>query len=82
MRTLSRPGFEWPPAERLPQHVQDAMAAKEAGRELAPHEVEALVDLTGWAFNGVSVEHEQFEERFAAWSHEATARHARRLVQR
>lgn len=82
MRTLSRPGFEWPPSERLPEHIQAAVAAQESGRELTPVEVEALVDLTGWAFNGVSAEHPQFEERFEAWSREATSRQARRLAQR
>lgn len=82
MRTLNRPGFAWPPAERLPQHIQDAVAAQEAGRELSPDEVEALVDLTGWAFNGVSSEHPDFEQRFAAWCRDATERHARRLLRR
>ena len=83
MRTLNRPGFEWPPVERLPEHIQAAIAAQESRpRALAPAEVEALVELTAWAFNGVAPDHPQFEERFAAWCREATERHARRLLER
>jgi hypothetical protein len=84
VRTLSRPGFEWPPLERLPEHVRAAIAAQEdyerGGRGLTAAEVEALVELTAWAFNGVAPDHPQFEERFAAWCREATERHAQRLL--
>jgi hypothetical protein len=80
MRTLGRPGFEWPPVERLPEHIQAAIAAQEAQRPLTPEEVEALVELTSWAFNGVSAGDPRFEEQFAAWCREATAHHAQRLL--
>jgi hypothetical protein len=82
MRTLSRPGFEWPPVERLPAHVRSAIAAQEEGRQLSAADIEALVELTAWAFNGVAPDHPQFEQRFSAWCREATARHARGLAQR
>ena len=31
-------------------------------------QVEALMDLTSWAFNGVAPDHPQFEVRLAAWT--------------
>jgi hypothetical protein len=84
VRALTRPSFDWPPADRFPAHIRAALAAegrREAGgRALSMAEVEALVDLSSWAFNGVAPEHPQFEQRFESWCLEATERHARRLL--
>jgi hypothetical protein len=80
----TRAGFDWPPADRFPAHIRDALAAgarrEDGGRQLSMAEVEALLDLSSWAFNGVAPEHPQFEVRFEAWYLEATERHARRLL--
>jgi hypothetical protein len=76
---------DWPPVERMPAHVQDALRAGERhdrgeGPPLSAEQVEALMDLTSWAFNGVAPEHPQYEARLAAWSAQAVARHGRRAA--
>jgi hypothetical protein len=74
---------DWPPADRLPPHIQDALRAGElhdrgAGPPLTRAQVEALMDLTSWAFNGVAAEHPEFEARLAAWTAEVVERRERR----
>lgn len=74
------------PPERLPDHIRRALAAQARydagdGPEPSSLEVEALIDLTGWSFNGVPADHPEFERRFAEWSERATARHRRRLAE-
>jgi hypothetical protein len=78
--------IDWPAWGRLPRRVQAALIAAEAhlrgaGPPLTLAQVEALVELTGWAFNGVEADHPQFETRLASWCEGVEARaydHARR----
>ena len=63
----------WPPVERIPAHIQDALRAGERhdrgdGPPLNAEQVEALMDLTSWAFNGVPHDHPDFESRLAEWT--------------
>jgi hypothetical protein len=76
---------EWPPVDRMPAHIQDALQAGELhdsgeGPALNEEQVEALMDLTSWAFNGVAHDHPQFEVRLAAWSSQVLERHDRRAA--
>ena len=76
---------DWPPVERMPAHVQDALRAGERhergdGPPLSAEQIEALMDLTSWAFNGVAPEHPQYEARLTAWAAQAVARHGRRAA--
>ena len=73
------------PMERMPAHIQDALHAGELhdrgeGPALNDEQVEALMDLTSWAFNGVAPDHPQFEGRLAAWTAQALERHGRRAA--
>ena len=43
-------------------------------------EIEALMDLTSWAFNGVAHDHPQFEGRLAAWTAQVLERRGRRAA--
>ncbi|HSS58958.1 MAG TPA: hypothetical protein VLK59_13180 [Solirubrobacteraceae bacterium] len=75
----------WPPKERMPAHIQAALRAGELhdrgeGPPLTAEQVEALMDLTSWAFNGVAPDHPQYEGRLAAWSAQALERHGRRAA--
>jgi hypothetical protein len=75
----------WPPVERMPAHIQDALRAGELhdngdGPPLNAEQVEALMDLTSWAFNGVAPDHPQYEGRLAAWAAQALERHGRRAA--
>jgi hypothetical protein len=76
---------EWPPMDRMPAHIQDALSAGELhdrgeGPALDEAQVEALMDLTSWAFNGVAKDHPQFEGRLAAWTAQVLERHDRRAA--
>jgi hypothetical protein len=76
---------EWPPLERMPSHIQDALHAGELhdrgeGPALNDEQVEALMDLTSWAFNGVAKDHPQFEVRLAAWTAQVLEHHGRRAA--
>ena len=53
-------------------------AAKD--RRSNAEQVEALMDLTSWAFNGVAPDHPQFEVRLAAWTAQVLARHDQRAA--
>ena len=73
MRENRKLNVDWPPVERMPAHIQDALHAGELhdrgeGPALNDEQVEALMDLTSWAFNGVAPDHPQFEVRLAAWT--------------
>ena len=76
---------DWPPIERMPEHIQAALRAGERhdrgeGPPLTPEQVEALMDLTSWAFNGVPHDHPQFESRLSAWTDQVLERHAHRTA--
>jgi hypothetical protein len=76
---------DWPPMERMPEHIQDALRAGERhdrgeGPPLTPEQVEALMDLTAWAFNGVPRDHPQFESRLSAWTAQVLERHGHRTA--
>ena len=85
MRESRKLNVEWPPMDRMPAHIQDALRAGELhdrgeGPALDEAQVEALVDLTSWAFNGVAKDHPQFEGRLAAWAARVLERHDRRAA--
>ena len=74
-----------PPMERLPAQIQEALRAAELrdrgeGPPLSGAQVEALIELTSWAFNGVAPDHPQYESRLAAWSAQSRERHGRRAA--
>lgn len=74
------------PLQRLPEHIRRALSTQagyEAGEGPEPStlEVEALIDLTSWSFNGVRADHPDFERRFTAWSERVTERHRQRLAE-
>ena len=76
---------DWPPLDRMPGYIQEALRAGEArdrgeGPALTAEQVEALMDLTSWAFNGVPHDHPQFEARLAAWTAQVCERHERRAA--
>ena len=76
---------DWPPVERMPAHIQEALRAGELhdraeGPPLTEAQVEALMDLTSWAFNGVAPDHLQYEGRLAAWTAQVLERHGRRAA--
>jgi hypothetical protein len=76
---------EWPPVHRMPGYIQDALRAGELhdrgeGPPLTEAQVEALMDLTSWLFNGVARDHPQFEGRLAAWTAQVLERHDRRAA--
>jgi hypothetical protein len=76
---------DWPPVDRMPGHIQEALHAGELhdrgdGPPLTPEHVEALMDLTSWAFNGVPHDHPQFESRLAAWTTQVLERHEHRAA--
>ena len=76
---------DWPPMDRMPEHIQEAVRAGELhdsgnGPALDEAQVEALMDLTSWAFNGVAMDHPQFEVRLAAWTAQVLERHGRRAA--
>jgi hypothetical protein len=81
--TTRKLNVDWPPVDRMPAHVQEALRAGERhdrgeGPPLTPEQVEALMDLTSWAFNGVARDHPQFEARLAAWTAQVLERHDQR----
>jgi hypothetical protein len=81
--TSRKLNVDWPPVDRMPAHIQEALRAGErhdrgAGPPLTPEQVEALMDLTSWAFNGVAHDHPQFETRLAAWTAQVLERHDQR----
>jgi hypothetical protein len=83
MPTTRKLNVDWPPVDRMPAHIQDALRAGEQhdhgeGPALTPEQVEALMELTSWAFNGVSHDHPQFESRLAAWTAQVRERHGQR----
>jgi hypothetical protein len=85
MPTVRKLNVDWPPLDRLPQHIQDALRAGDLhdrgeGPPLTPEQVEALMELTSWAFNGVRRDHPEFEKRLAAWSAQVVERHAARAA--
>jgi hypothetical protein len=76
---------DWPPVDRMPGHIQEALHAGELhdrgdGPPLTPEQVEALMDLTSWAFNGVPHDHPQFESRLAAWTTQVLERREHRAA--
>jgi hypothetical protein len=76
---------DWPPEDRMPGHIREALHAGEMhergeGPPLTEAQVEALMDLTSWAFNGVAKDHPQFEGRLAAWTAQVQERHGRRAA--
>jgi hypothetical protein len=85
MPTLRKLNVDWPPFERLPEHIQEALHAGEQhdhgeGPPLTPEQVEALMELTSWAFNGVPHDHPEFEARLAMWSSQVLERHGERVA--
>jgi hypothetical protein len=83
--TTRKLNVDWPPVTRMPTHIQDALRAGERhdrgqGPPLTPEQVEALMDLTSWAFNGVAHDHPQFESRLAAWTAQVVERHDQRYA--
>ena len=85
VQTTRKLNVDWPPVERMPEYIQEALEAGERhdrgdGPPLTPEQVAALMDLTSWAFNGVPHDHPQFEERLAAWTEQVLARRARHDV--
>jgi hypothetical protein len=81
--TTRKLNVDWPPVDRMPGHIQEALRAGERhdrgeGPALTPEQVEALMDLTSWAFNGVPHEHPQFEKRLEAWTAQVLERHGQR----
>jgi hypothetical protein len=71
--TVRKLNVDWPPMDCLPEHIQEALIAGELhdhhhGPALTPAQVEALMDLTSWAFNGVPHDHPDFESRLAEWT--------------
>jgi hypothetical protein len=85
MPTVRKLNVDWPPLDRLPGHIQSALRAGDlhdrgAGPPLTPEQVEALMELTSWAFNGVPRDHPEFEARLAAWSAQVVERHAQRAA--
>jgi hypothetical protein len=80
MPTVRKLNVDWPPAERLPEHIREALVAGDLhdrgeGPPLTPEQVEALMELTSWAFNGVPQDHPEFEERLADWTAQVLERH-------
>jgi hypothetical protein len=76
---------DWPPVDRMPGHIRAALRAGELhdrgeGPPLTEAQVEALMDLTSWAFNGVATDHPQFEGRFAAWTAQVLERRGQRAA--
>jgi hypothetical protein len=76
---------EWPPEDRLPAHIREALRAGQLhdrgeGPPLTESQIEALMDLTSWAFNGVSPDHPQYEGRLTAWTAQVLERHGRRAA--
>ena len=85
MRETRKLNVEYPPLERMPSRIQEALHAGELhdrgeGPALNDEQVEALLDLTSWAFNGVAMDHPQFEVRLAAWTAQVLERHGRRAA--
>jgi hypothetical protein len=85
MPTVRKLNVDWPPLERLPEHIQEALRAGERhdhgeGPPLTPEQVESLMELTSWAFNGVPHDHPEFEARLAAWTNQVLERHAERAA--
>jgi hypothetical protein len=85
MPTVRKLNVDWPPAERLPEHIRDALRAGDLhdrgeGPPLTPEQVEALMELTSWAFNGVPQDHPEFEERLADWTAQVLERHGQRAA--
>ena len=73
------------PGGATPAPIQDALHAGERhdrgdGPPLNAEQVEALMDLTNWAFNGVAPDHPQYEGRLAAGAAQALERHGRRAA--
>ena len=71
MRENRKLNVEWPPTDRMPAHIQDALNGQQ---------VEALMDLTSWAFNGVAHDHPQFEVRLAEWTSQVLEHHHQRAA--
>jgi hypothetical protein len=76
---------DWPPVQRLPVHIREALRARELhdrgeGPPRTEAQVEALMDLTSWAFNGVAKDRPQFEGRLAVWKAQVQERHDRRAA--
>jgi hypothetical protein len=84
MTTTRKLNVDWPPVDRMPAHIQDALRAGEeherGGPPLTPEQVEALMELTSWAFNGVAHDHPQFESRLAAWTAQVREHHGQRTA--
>jgi len=85
MPTVRKLNVDWPPAERLPKHIREALRAGDLhdrgeGPPLTPEQVEALMELTSWAFNGVPQDHPEFEARLADWTAQVLERHAERAA--
>ena len=83
--TSRKLNVDWPPIERMPGHIREAIEAGERhdrgeGPALTSDQVEALMDLTSWAFNGVPHDHPRFEDRLAAWTAQVLERHHRRAA--
>jgi hypothetical protein len=85
MPTVRKLNIDWPPADRLPEHIREALVAGDLhdrglGPPLTPEQVEALMELTSWAFNGVPQDHPEFEERLSDWTAHVLERHAARVA--
>jgi hypothetical protein len=80
MPTTRKLNVDWPPVDRMPGHIREALRAGERhdrgdGTPLTPEQVEALMDLTSWAFNGVAHDDPKFESRLAMWTAQTLERH-------
>ena len=85
MRENRKLNVEWPPTDRMPTHIQDALQAGELhdrgeGPALNDEQVEALMDLTSWAFNGVAPDDPEFEARLAGWTAQVLSHHRQRAA--
>lgn len=83
--TVRKLNVDWPPMDRLPGHIQEALIAGEVhdhhgGPALTSTQVEALMELTSWAFNGVPHDHPDFESRLAEWTEQVLERHSSRAA--
>jgi hypothetical protein len=75
--------FVWPPPDHLPEHILDALRADALhrmgrGPALTFPQVEALVELTSWAFHAVPADDPRYEERLEGWARAVRERHERR----
>lgn len=83
MRENGTFNVDWSSEDRMPGYISEALRAGEMhqrgeGPPLKKAQVEALMDLMSWAFNGVAKDHPQFEGPLAAWTAQVQERHGQR----